>query len=172
MSESDWTLITSMDLSQVPSERAVPPMALPTRNFFANKSLANINSFVRSNEAEMDDLKILTEQWVVIDQEGLGNETCIVMHQDLDEKTMEKLNTFSALRISCSQAHAMMANLDVGNMDFEEWADMGAGVQADGLYKWVGPPKEADPEDVELEKDIEMRREAALKSLRDSGHVD
>lgn len=70
------------------------------------------------------------------------------------------------------QAWGILASLSIANMDFEEWADEDAGVQADGLYKWVGPFPQTNDALIESERGVQAKRDAALKAMRDLGHVD
>jgi hypothetical protein len=63
----------------------------------------------------------------------------------------------------------MTANLDIANIDFEDFVDE-AGEQDDGARKWQSfDPGTDDKEDV-AEGDI--KKETALRELRDGGYAD
>jgi len=89
-----------------------------------------------------------------------------------DGDKMEMSDRFRALRIPLPEAWGYYFNLDISKMRFEECADFDAGVQEDGLYKWVGPfkPSNEGLEQCKIERDRKM--EAALKAARDLGHID
>jgi len=86
----------------------------------------------------MKDVKLLAHIWVVLDQKGLDTSTCIVVEQNYGEipgtEDEGMLNTSQAARVPLRHAVDMIGNLYLGNMGFEEWADVDAGLQSDGTY--------------------------------------
>lgn len=66
----------------------------------------------------------------------------------------------------------MFCNLDIANMDFEEWVDEDAGIQEDGAYIWVGPFPSTNEHLERGRRETEAKREAAMKAMKDLGHVD
>jgi hypothetical protein len=138
----------------------------------ANATLGELNSFVRTHEAALQALGISTHNWVVIDEQGLRTSTCVLAEQVYDVDKEELSAECRALRLPCAQAWICFVNLDLANMGFEEYADMDAGVQADGAFKWVSPFEPSNEAVEESRKGQEGRRQAALKAARDLGHID
>ena len=66
----------------------------------------------------------------------------------------------------------MFCNLDIANMDFEDWADVDAGEQPDGTYKWVGPFEGSNEAQDQAIREANEKREAAFKVLKGLGHVE
>lgn len=135
--------------------------------------------FIRSHEDTLQKLGLSTSNWLVIDQKGLDNNTCIVCNQcynsgeledggnpDLDEGFT---NEFRACRIPYEEAWSMLANLDIANMGFEDFIDEEAGEQQDGTWKWqpFGQDGESDKN-----SECEVKRDNAIQELRDAGEVD
>ncbi len=173
IADSSWVLLTSLTL---PDESPTPtsiPLNDISQNDFANSSFSDINAFVRSHEAKFKALALTTSNWLIIDQKGLDTSTCLVVEQVYDsEYTNEEgrmTDDFRAARLPYTEAWSMYCNLDIANMDFEDWVDEEAGVQRDGAYLWVGP---FPGDDDKTSADTEVKREATLKALRDLGHVD
>ncbi|KAJ7701390.1 hypothetical protein B0H17DRAFT_1004884 [Mycena rosella] len=179
--DSRWILLTSKKLPADEFETPTLPLSEISSNDFAGMSLAEINTFVRAHSNALSEGPDLSaSNWLVIDQKGLETSTCLVCEQyynsgeeeDGDEEEEEGMtDKFRACRIPYEEAHAMMANLDIANMGFEEFVDEEAGEQEDGSWKWVS----FNPETEETEKgptEAEVKREKVLKELRDGGHAD
>lgn len=138
----------------------------------ANATLDEVNTFIRAHESQLQDLDITAHHWIIFDQQSLETDTCILAEQVFDEEKMELSNGFRALRIARPEAWSCFANLDIANMGFEDFADLDAGLLADGTYPWVGP---FEPSNAALERADEeqgKKREAALKAARELGHID
>ncbi|KAJ7832889.1 hypothetical protein B0H14DRAFT_3871842 [Mycena olivaceomarginata] len=161
---SKWVLLTS---AQLPSAAPGPTLLPVTHvdfsadngggNAFASKSLAEISAFVDANE-------------------GLETSTCLVCKcgSGFDEEEEEGggglTSEFRACRMPYEMALSMIVNLDIANMDFEDFVDEKAGVQEDGVWKWRSfDPSDRGTEDMTAE---EIKREKALQELRDGGYAD
>ncbi|KAJ7753296.1 hypothetical protein B0H14DRAFT_3512752 [Mycena olivaceomarginata] len=180
---SKWVLLTS---AQLPSA-APGPMLLPVThvdfsadngggNAFASKSLAEISAFVDANGDALLKIGVTWAHWVVIDQKGLETSTCLVCKcgSGFDEEEEEGggglTSEFRACRMPYEMALSMIVNLDIANMDFEDFVDEKAGVQEDGVWKWRSfDPSDRGTEDMTAE---EIKREKALQELRDGGYAD
>ena len=176
-----WVLLTSSNLpDEAPKPNVAPPLEDVSSNDFAGLSFDDINTFIRSNESKIKALDLTIANWVIIDQKGIDSSTCLVVDQvydseaDSDDGGGEGRMTddFKAARVPYTQAWAMFANLDITNMDFEEWVDEDAGVQEDGAYKWVGPFPASTEHQEQADRDAEIKRERALKAMRDLGYID
>jgi hypothetical protein len=175
--DSQWTLLISKDLPSTAPGATPIPLPDVTNNAFASMSLADINAFVRANEDGLSGIDVSSGDWVIIDQKGLETSTCLVCEQVYDFNGEEDGQTggltreFRACRIPYEVAWGMIANLDIANTNFEDWVDEEAGVQeGDLIWKWRSfVPDMNDPEEKTPE---EIKREKALKQLRDAGHAD
>nr|GAT55686.1 predicted protein [Mycena chlorophos] len=169
----------------IPSAKP-PPTPLPITNLqaseYENLSLTEINAFVRSHEQALAAAGFSHEQWVVLDQAGLESGTCVVFdhwlrdEDDEDEDDDEddedgdegagggNNNRFRACRVPWKQAHSMLSNLDIANMDFEDFVDEDAGAEADGTWKFTMDDEES-PEVAEKRKKVE-------DELRAGGYIE
>ncbi|KAJ7349898.1 hypothetical protein DFH08DRAFT_1079173 [Mycena albidolilacea] len=177
---SEWVLLTS---AQLPSA-APGPTLLPVTvadfsggNAFVSMSLAEISAFVDANSDALLKIDVTWAHWVVIDQKGLETSTCLVCKcgSDFDEDEEEEegggsTSEFQACRMPYEMALSMVVNLDIANMNFEDFVDEKAGVQEDGVWKWRSfDPSDRGTDDMTAE---EIKREKALQELRDGGYAD
>jgi hypothetical protein len=176
--EAGWKLLTSKTLTPGEFEASIPPLRVSS-NDFAGMSLEEINAFVRTNAAGLEEMDLSVSNWLVIDQKGLETSTCVVCEQYYNggsdeedgEGEAEMTDAFRAARLPYEQAHTMVVNLDIANMGFEDFVDEDAGEQEDGTWKWQSfPPQERDGD--EGPNEVQVKREAALKELRDAGDVE
>ncbi|KAJ7701408.1 hypothetical protein B0H17DRAFT_1045297 [Mycena rosella] len=175
-----WMLLTSKEPPADEFEATALLLSEILSNDFAGMSLAEINTFVRTHSNTLSEGPDLSaSNWLVIDQKGLETSTCLVCEQyynsgeeeNKDEEEEGMTDKFRSCRIPYEKAHAMIANLDIANMGFEDFVDEEAGEQEDGRWKWVS----FNPETEETEKgptEVEIKREKELKELRDGGYAD
>ena len=171
MVDSPWVLLTSSGLPDKELNPTTFPVETFSTNDFVGMSFNEIASFMHSNDSKLKDLDVERSVWIVIDQKGIENDTCIVFDRTMAEETTSEVGKpFKAGRLPYTHAWSMMANLP-GNMIFGEWMDEDAGIQMDGSYKWVGPfgMNEAQAEG---ERETEARRKGTMKEMRKLGHVD
>ncbi|KAF8215110.1 hypothetical protein K438DRAFT_2008567 [Mycena galopus ATCC 62051] len=178
--ESRWTLLTSTVLPNArPSTTSVPlsDSALSI-NDFASMSLVDVNTFVSTHEDSFKEIEISNFNWLVIDQRGLETSTCLVCENFYNcgeewggEGAGEWTTDFRACRLPWEEAWITFANLDVANMQFEDFVDVEAGEQADGSWRWESCIPDTKGEEIILSA-AEEKRENALRALRDSGFVD
>ncbi|KAJ7808740.1 hypothetical protein B0H14DRAFT_3881301 [Mycena olivaceomarginata] len=161
---SQWVLLTS---AQLPSAAPGPTLLPVARvdfgvgngggNAFASKSLAEISAFVDANSDALRKIDVSWAHWVVIDQKGLETSTCLVckcgsgFDEDEEEEEGEGRSTseFRACRMPYEMALSMVVNLDIANMNFEDFVDEKAGVQEDGVWKWRSfGPSDSGTEDM------------------------
>ncbi|KAF7342939.1 hypothetical protein MVEN_01723900 [Mycena venus] len=142
-----------------------------SRNDFTSMPLVdiNLNTFVRTHDSKLKEIGISKYTWLVIDQRGLETSTCLVCDQFYNPGE-GWTSEFRACRLPWEEAWIMFANLDVANMRFEDYVDIHAGEQADGSWRWISCIPDTKEEFILSE--AEVKREEALKALRDSGFVD
>jgi len=172
--ESTWVLLSSKELPATRPKTTTLPLPDDAGNDFAGLSFADINSFIRSNEDALRELKLSRLNWLIIDQKGLETFTSLVCEQYYSDGEDgiggEFTNEFRACRVPFEESWIMFANLDVANMGFDDYVDQKAGKQEDGSWKWLGFTPETNATGRESEADV--KRKKALKELRDGGYVD
>ncbi|KAJ7612717.1 hypothetical protein FB45DRAFT_874921 [Roridomyces roridus] len=163
-----WVLLTSETLpSTAPVPTKLPITSAPDNTDFASASLVEINTFMRAKEQTLAALDLSSRNWVVIDQSGLDASTCLVCEQVYDYTEDDKGNSlgltaqFPACRAPFEEAWIMMANLDISNMDFEEYVDQEKGQDGEGVWTWSTSFSEEG-----------QQRDKVLKELRDGGYSD
>ena len=169
--ESLWILINSSNLPDEAPRITRPPIGDLARNDFAGFSLDAINTFVRSHESKLETLGMDASIWLIIDQKGIDDDTCLVVEQVTEygsaDEEIRRTDKFGAARLPYMAAHSMCVNLSIANMDFEDFVDEDAGVQSDGAYKhaaWLDGEAQS--------KELKDKRDAALNKLRGEGHVE
>ncbi|KAJ7437205.1 hypothetical protein B0H11DRAFT_1955497 [Mycena galericulata] len=172
--DSSWVLLSSMELPSTPPKPTALPISDIRSNDFASLSFADVNTFVRANDGALNDLELSGLLWLIIDQKGLETSTCLVCEQyyDSGEDGGEEGYTdqFRACRMPYEEAWLMTTNLELANMSFEEFVDEDAGQQEDGSWKWSSFAP--DTKEFKEKSEAELKRESALKELRDAGHAD
>jgi hypothetical protein len=138
----------------------------------ANASLKDINDFVLSQESQLKELDIATVLWIIIDQDGLESDTCILVQRKYDAESGEMSNECEAVRIPYVEAWCMFGNLNIANMDFVDFLYEDAGLQEDGTYKWCGPFPTQNEALIQSSKEAATKREKFLKLAKDLGHVE
>jgi hypothetical protein len=127
----------------------------------AGLSVSEITNFIRDNKARLEEIEISTEQWVIIDQTGLDNSTGIIVERQYDDDNDDEEEPnydVKAARLPLDQLWGMYGNLDIANMDFDEYVDEDAGIQEDGTYKWIGPfPSSNEEADSQTKKEIKLK---------------
>ncbi|KAJ6603234.1 hypothetical protein DFH09DRAFT_1124027 [Mycena vulgaris] len=180
--DSRWMVLTSTDLTPAASPFAATalPFEIPANgNAFAGMSLTEINTFVRANQDALQAVELSAGDWLVIDQKGLETSTALVCEQYYNSGEEEHgggeeglTDEFRACRIPYEQAWIMITNLDIANMDFEDFVDEEAGKQEDGSWKWMSFTPDEGRDEGEEPTEPEVKREKALKELREGGHAD
>ncbi|CAK5274400.1 unnamed protein product [Mycena citricolor] len=171
-----WKLVTLKDFSRDKTTAPTfPPLEEVIQNEFAGMSLKQINEYMLANEDKLVAGDCSPHLWLVIDEKGFETSTCIVCeHVDSSEEEQRVEDTSAAsgwrgCRLPFEEAHGMIVNLDIANMDFEEYVDEEAGLQDDGTYNW----QSFDSEDEHSEEPPEwqLARDAAFEELRQGGFV-
>ncbi|KAJ7710684.1 hypothetical protein B0H17DRAFT_1173605 [Mycena rosella] len=137
--KGEFAVLTSKNLASiVPPDLGVLPLRTDelSANHFAKASLEEINKFVREKEKMLKEtLELSTHHWVVMDRECLegSKQSCIVCEQKFEfnedkpsggENSEDGYtNEFRAARIDQEDVLSMLNNLDIANMDWEDWAD-------------------------------------------------
>lgn len=101
----------------------------------------------------------------ILDSQGLTEKTCIVIDRQLDENedSSRPQDTFNKVRVPWKEVHSVWANLDISNMDFEDYCDEEQGANGEGWWRfnYESFPEEEDGFEEARTKDIEKMEERA-----------
>lgn len=167
LEDSSYVLLDSTTLPKEIHSASTPPLSVPCPNDFTNATINEINAFVRSHEPAFKECGLGTTLWLVIDQEGLDNLTCILVEQDHgedEEGKFKMLDTYKAVRIPCQMVWGTLCNLQLANMGFEDFADEDKGEGEDGLYRYTGVASYVGDEVIKKRNDV-------LKVMKQLGHL-
>lgn len=170
---NSFKLITSQT-APGDSSATKPPVLDFTNNEWAGKSIATIEAFALLHSRPEHAENLTFSLPVIVDEQGLRDKTCILMERviiwndgvdDDPTKGVEYPDRFNKLRLPWEQVWEVFANLDISNMDFEDYVDEEAGLTGDGCSKFNKEATEG------MDNQSIAARDAALKALEDSGHA-
>ncbi|KAF1351379.1 hypothetical protein BDV97DRAFT_369020 [Delphinella strobiligena] len=168
--EETWDrfeLITSKTLPSDVSETAPPVIDLPA-NKWAGKSVQDVESFALANcdwknwKGEGRQLHIP----VIVDEQGMNDGTCVLLNLvfDGEREPMQFLDRYYRVRLPWAGTYIAWCNLDIANMNFEEFCDEEKGDTGDGWWEYKAPGPYEDGE-------VARKRAIALKALEKLGHA-
>ncbi|KAJ7748405.1 hypothetical protein B0H16DRAFT_1553308 [Mycena metata] len=170
LADSKWTLFTSTDLPSTTPPPTSSPVTEGFQNDFAGLSPAEINEFMNTHSAELDEMTLTFELWMVLDEMGLETGTCVICKHpynggdDDEPATWGYTEEFEGLRVPLDQACAVYASLYTGR-EFEDY--IANGEWPDGTYRF-------DPQQIKEPTDPEVleRKEKAWQLWQGQGVVD
>ncbi|KAJ7437206.1 hypothetical protein B0H11DRAFT_2108127 [Mycena galericulata] len=176
LEDSNWTLLTSKELSPPPTATFAPLTneAQPA-NDFAEMSLADINDFMRANSQRLEDMGFIVDLWLVIDDAGLAASapTGVVCKQsfaggDEDEvATWSYTDEFESLRVPLDQIWAVFSGLNSREMELFDYQDINSPAESDGTTKFApGCYREV------TDRNVLERKQLAWESWRAQGFVE
>ena len=118
-----FKLITTRTISDDTS--STEPPILDLDNEWAGKSFEEVETFALANSDPDEHHELNFGNAVVVDEKGLQDGTCIIMarvmiwHEDSDE--MEWPNKMNKVRLPWEDVGSMYVNLDISNMDWEDF---------------------------------------------------
>ncbi|EED12331.1 conserved hypothetical protein [Talaromyces stipitatus ATCC 10500] len=175
---SNWFLMTSKDMPTGKLQPTTPPHDPDGlfKNEFAGMSMDEINDFLWDNTERFEKAGLTCYTWLIIDVKGLETDTSLVAQRvfeyDEDTETGSHVKSFRAARLPYERVWDMYCNLDVANMDFEDWVDESGGIQEDGTWKWAGPFPLTNEGLKRAEEERKAKIEKALEEMRRLGHID
>ena len=139
-----------------------PPITDFAVNEWAGKSLQDVEQFALQHLKGEDDGHLNLTNPVIVDEQGFRYKTCIILERDFqDEPEFIPLDKFKKTRVPWSHTYIMWCNLDIANMNFEEYCDDVKGDVGDGWWEY-------NFEDTENEK-VQAQRASAIKALEELG---
>ncbi|KAJ7732802.1 hypothetical protein DFH07DRAFT_142549 [Mycena maculata] len=186
LGDGNWTLLTSEDLSEKSPPPTSAPLTKDQRNDFAGKSLAEVNTFVRSNAVRLEELGFVVDLWLVLDDAGLvplGTDPaaastststsngvlckqCFAGGDEDEIETWGYTDDFETLRAPLDQTWEVFAGLNSG-AEFLDFQDTDCTVQADGTTKF-NPEARREVTNA----DVLERKRKAWHAWRDQGFIE
>lgn len=146
-----------------------PPIAENdlSNNIWANKSISDIQSFMlteRGKKNKENELNLNT--FVILDEQGVKDGTVVLLDSPYngDEDKMEE--RFNKVRVPWKKTYIMWCNLDIANMNFEDFVEDEEGDEVD----WWTYAVDQD-EETEEEKNVKEKRNSAIAELEQKGMV-
>lgn len=118
-------------------EPTVPPVQHDIDNTWKGASLADVEGFVLDVDKSNHKQGVNSSCFVLLDDKGLQDCTCIVGERRLDDETDEPIDEFDKVRVPWDETYNLWSFLDSGVMDLEDWCgcqDPGRDRDEDGFY--------------------------------------
>ncbi|KAK4495045.1 hypothetical protein PRZ48_013372 [Zasmidium cellare] len=157
---------------------ATKPGALTAENFtneWAGASVQDVEKWVLSYDdtgIDGNDISLL----LILDAQGLQDRTCIVAERHVEwdydadppapipKADREKQHEFNKYRAPWDETYIVFANLNIGNMDFEDYADDEGeegeeGPDAEGWWRFKGLGSDLSEEQIQKREEVVRRFE-------------
>ena len=158
-----FKLITTADFP-TDTEPTSPPVSDDSTNAWAGKSVQDVENYVMELEKTGKYRDLNAHHPIILDDHGLIDGTCVLLSRAYQDEPFEELDRFVKTRLPWNETHIMWANLDIANMDFEEYCNQDKGDVGDGWWEY----ESVGDEDSEKVREL---RSAALEALEESGHA-
>jgi hypothetical protein len=143
----DLYLVTSRDAKSIPpnpegrnsisgTSPPVPP-SITNDNAWKGASIKDVEAFMLSiSDPDAPNPSYESTLWFCVDDKGLADGTCIVAerHCDLEAEPIKYSDKWNKVRLPWGEVSLMQANLEIGNMAFDEYCD---GNEPDAEGWWV-----------------------------------
>ena len=156
--------ITSGDV-----KATIPPCSEDLSNEWQDSAQEEVEAFVlplNKDSAINEGGDVNTSVYILLDEKGLEDKTCIVGERRFGDETELYADVFSKARVPWEEAQIMWVNLDISNMDFEDYCNEEYGEGEDNWYTWddseTGAALGLDEEELAMRAD-------AIKNLEDEG---
>lgn len=145
--------------SQTSYKPAKAPFLDDFENEWAGKEIKDIESFMLEFQPAKED-RLNVYDFIVIDEQAKKEKNAILFDRVLDENC-NFINSFNKVRVPWYDTWLIFANLDIRNMDFEEYVDKDLG---DGWWECNSPARKMDEK-------AEQKKQKALNALKELGHA-
>lgn len=144
-------------------------------NEWADASIQDIESYVLTADNTSIDGNGIS-LFLVLDEQSIRNQTCIIAEayaewdDDANPPTRvpkehrEQQHEFNKFRAPWNETHSVWANLNIGNMDFADFADEDERVDEEGWWTFHGVGED-------LSEDNRQNREEMLRKFEEEGKV-
>lgn len=134
-----------------------------SNNIWANKSISDIQSFMLSQRENEVGLNVNT--FLILDEQGVKDGTIVLLdppYNDDDDKMEEK---FNKVRLPWEKAYIMWCNLDIANMNFDDFAEEDADGDDEEWWTYTVDQEEETDE----AKNVKEKRNNAILELEQKG---
>ena len=115
-------------------QETVPPVQPDFYNGFKGLPLEEIEAFTLDLNKNSENEGVNSSLFVLLDEQGVQDKTCIVAqrHFNSDDESEEESNEesrelyadhFDKVRVPWAEVYSMWCNLDIANMDFQDFCD-------------------------------------------------
>ncbi|KAK5112393.1 hypothetical protein LTR62_004356 [Meristemomyces frigidus] len=94
----------------------------------------------------------------------MQNRTCILGNRGYDDDADEEKDSFARVRVPWTEVYPVFCNLDIANMDFEDFAETEEDVDEDGCFPYVSSSSELDDR-------TRKRKDELLEQLKQDGSL-
>lgn len=153
--------------------KATSPTLLSLDSAWAGSSLSDVERFCLALPAEGLESDV-GSLFVVLDEEGVSSRTCVLAHRamvkDEDSGVFQSAAWFQKIRVPWDELYMTWCNLEVSNMDFEDFTEdrIDRGGDNDGWYEYCN---HAGPGHTDLSPENERRRDDEIERLSKDGLV-
>lgn len=146
------------------------PDDITTTHQWQNASLEEVESFVLNldNSNLPDEVNANVGIYVLLDDKGLQDKTCIVGERAWDDEAENRLDVYEKARVPWEEVHAMWANLDIANMNFDDFCDQDQGRDENYWWRWEDSEIGAG---IGIDEGARPLRDEALKKLEFEGRA-
>lgn len=135
-------------------------------NEWAGKSLHDVEKFLLEH-MDQEGVNLNLSNVVVVDEQSMRDSTCIMTARDCDdEDDFRILDTFKKVRVPWEETYITWCNLEIANMNFEDFCNQDKGDTGDGWWEWG-----CDMIDDSEKREITEKRDASIKSLATYGYA-
>jgi hypothetical protein len=163
-----FTLVTTKNAYDLESEtvETSPPLSSSSPdNAWAGAALEEVEAFCMDLARDKENLKKHSDGtlYVVVDSTGAQAYSCILGHRAYDTE-----DRFDKMRIPWDKLYSPWCNLDIANMNFEEFTQEGddGGAGEDGWFTFQNVMG-----DDYLSDENRGKRDREIQRFRDAGHI-
>jgi hypothetical protein len=155
------TTKNAYDLESDTTSTSPPLSSSSLDNAWAGAALEDVEGFCMDLDETM---------YVVVDSTGAQAHSCILGHRAIDAEAEEfiQLDRFDKMRVPWEKLYSPWCNLEIANMDFEEFTQEGGG-GGEGEDGWFTFQDVTEGDDLCEESRAERDRE--IQRFRDAGHI-
>lgn len=126
---------TTKDITADSQEIDVPPLQEAPALEFRGKTVDEMENLMLAKAKEGSQ----TSLFLLLDSQGIEQETIIVAHRAInpeEDSDSLYLDEYDKVRVPWIEAHTMWCNLDIANMNFEEYCEEVDDRPRDGWYNY------------------------------------
>lgn len=142
-----------------------PPLPSSLDNAWAGATLEDVEAFCIDLKRNDDGKGMYNKSlFVVVDSTDVRAQTCILGERAIDEEadTFTWLDKFNKMRIPWDDLYVTWCNLDIANMNFDEFTHEDGDENGWFTYREIGD---------DLSEGNQRKRDREIQRFRDAGHI-